>query len=561
MADYERVVLVKPKVFVYKLPPLGTGGHKAATWDLDNPAWTGRLRLISVGKKIELRLEDGETGALYAKCPVDSHPGVAIDAVSDSSRYFVIRLQNDNGQTAFVGCGFQERSDAFDFNVALQDHFKYIERSEQFEKLDSTPGPSLDLAFKEGQTISISIGKKDGAAPSRPRAAPVNNGGVVPLLPPPPGAGSIIRNTKPTAAPVQSQQPTLSSQSVATVAATRRLQKDYAKLAQDPIDGIVALPNESNILEWHYCLRGSEGTVYEDGYYWGKILFKSDFPWSPPSILMITPNGRFQTNTRLCLSISDYHPESWNPGWTVSAILVGLHSFMNENTRAAGTIDMDSENRRRLALASKEYNMKVPEFVTFFPKLVEEWKLAGVTPSVSTSNLPPIPAIPETPLGLPMYPGYAAAAYQMYRMPRFDYGQLYQGNQQNHDLANATLNNMMNIFANEDAANGAGNAPVANGGFPNRAALLPPSPNRFALPPPLPIGVAAPNVTRSGTLNPVPPQVPGTNSSRVQRPPKRNYDETTVNINNEPEPPKRSRDSCSNNKNSSKSEDVKTVVE
>lgn len=48
------------------------------------------------------------------------------------------------------------------------------------------PGPKLDLAFKEGQTITINIGNKSGGT-SRPRPA-ATAGGPVPLLPPPPGS-------------------------------------------------------------------------------------------------------------------------------------------------------------------------------------------------------------------------------------------------------------------------------------------------------------------------------------------------------------------------------------
>ncbi|CAI2347049.1 unnamed protein product [Caenorhabditis sp. 36 PRJEB53466] len=200
----------------------------------------------------------------------------------------------------------------------------------------------------------------------------------------------------------------------ATPIAIRRLQKDYAKLMTDPVDGIQALPNEDNILEWHYCLRGSTDTPFHGGYYWGKVIFKENFPWSPPAITMITPNGRFATNTRLCLSISDYHPETWNPGWTVSAILIGLHSFMNENQPAAGAVSMTPQEQRNFAVASKEFNVKYREFRRFFPNLVKEW--TGVTPTPDEPNVAPV-MLPEhaTPNGIqvPTLPqhsrGYMAA--------------------------------------------------------------------------------------------------------------------------------------------------------
>jgi hypothetical protein len=34
--------------------------------------------------------------------------------------------QDDTGRKAYIGIGFADRSDSFDLNVALQDHFKQV---------------------------------------------------------------------------------------------------------------------------------------------------------------------------------------------------------------------------------------------------------------------------------------------------------------------------------------------------------------------------------------------------------------------------------------------------
>lgn len=80
---------------------------------------------------------------------------------------------------------------------------------------------------------------------------------------------------------------------------------------QEPVPFIKAEPLPSNILEWHYVLQGPPGSEFEGGVYHGKVIFPPTYPFKPPSITMITPNGRFATNTRLCLSMTDYHPETW----------------------------------------------------------------------------------------------------------------------------------------------------------------------------------------------------------------------------------------------------------
>ena len=78
----------------------------------------------------------------------------------------------------------------------------------------------------------------------------------------------------------------------------KRLRKELSDLQKTPLSNIRALPIESNLLEWHFVVEGSEGTPYAGGWYHGKVTFPPNYPYSPPSLQMITPSGRFKTNTR-----------------------------------------------------------------------------------------------------------------------------------------------------------------------------------------------------------------------------------------------------------------------
>lgn len=46
-------------------------------------------------------------GELFAQAPVEQYPGIAVETVTDSSRYFVIRIQDGTGKEAGVSGGMR----------------------------------------------------------------------------------------------------------------------------------------------------------------------------------------------------------------------------------------------------------------------------------------------------------------------------------------------------------------------------------------------------------------------------------------------------------------------
>lgn len=85
-------------------------------------------------------------------------------------------------------------------------------------------------------------------------------------------------------------------------------------------------------------------------------MFPPDYPFAPPAIRMHTPSGRFQPSTRLCLSISDFHPKSYNPAWEVSTILIGLMSFMTSDEMTTGSVSATDAERRWTAARTRWWN-------------------------------------------------------------------------------------------------------------------------------------------------------------------------------------------------------------
>jgi hypothetical protein len=225
----QRVLFIAPKVHIYQIPPLtSTKGYQASTWTADNnkrQIFTARLRILETSIPVPgstsdddgsetvtttLLLEDSSTGQLFAAAPYTSPNSV--EQALDSSRFFAITVIGE-GKKAILGMGFEERSEAFDFSIALQDARRVL----GFEKdpnagpkggksIPATEEPKRDFSLKEGETISINLGGLKGRR-SRPEAKspgqqkseqdalfsikPPPSAGAVSFLPPPPTAQSV----------------------------------------------------------------------------------------------------------------------------------------------------------------------------------------------------------------------------------------------------------------------------------------------------------------------------------------------------------------------------------
>ena len=45
---------------------------------------------------------------------------------------------------------------------------------------------------------------------------------------------------------------------------------------------------QDNLFEWHFTIRGPEGSDFEGGIYHGRIVLPPEYPMKPPSIYLLT---------------------------------------------------------------------------------------------------------------------------------------------------------------------------------------------------------------------------------------------------------------------------------
>ena len=178
MEDDEYAQLTIPEAFIYKCPARTSAqGYKASDWT--EQVAIVKVVVVTKGRDVLIKLYRTEGDKLFAVCPVRKGGPAGIEPVTDSSRYFCLRLENDKGNHAFVGIGFNRREDAFDLKSSIADAQKQAEAEEKGVAggIDLGIGDlGGDFSLKQGQSLSIKIGGAASAS-GKPLGKPAALGG------------------------------------------------------------------------------------------------------------------------------------------------------------------------------------------------------------------------------------------------------------------------------------------------------------------------------------------------------------------------------------------------
>jgi len=141
--------------------------------------------------------------------------------------------------------------------------------------------------------------------------------------------------------------------------ATRRLQKDFKKIIDNPSPYYVASPVDNDLFFWRATINGPLGTIWEGGKFNLELTFGETFPHEPPEVKftseMYHPN--IYDDGSICLDILQ---NEWSPILDIAAVLTSIQSLLNDPNPAspanyqAGQLYMNDP---------EEYEKRVKEIV------------------------------------------------------------------------------------------------------------------------------------------------------------------------------------------------------
>ena len=108
-----------------------------------------------------------------------------------------------------------------------------------------------------------------------------------------------------------------------------RLRKELEELQISPPANCSAGMIGDDMYNWQATIMGPSGSPYEDGVFYLRIEFPSDYPFKPPRVIFTTKIYHCNINMsgNICLDILK---EQWSPALTISKVLLSICSMMDD---------------------------------------------------------------------------------------------------------------------------------------------------------------------------------------------------------------------------------------
>ena len=124
---------------------------------------------------------------------------------------------------------------------------------------------------------------------------------------------------------------------------------------------VLAWAPDENLHTWIILVAGLGGPAI-NGEFMFALTAPATFPASPPSVICLTANGVYETGTKICVSIGEFHPGNWRPALGMAGFAREIAATIEEPgevDHGIGVLGVQSRSvatRRALAAASVKAN-------------------------------------------------------------------------------------------------------------------------------------------------------------------------------------------------------------
>lgn len=201
------------------------------------------------------------------------------------------------------------------------------------------------------------------------------------------------------------------------------LNAQYKKAISEPHDYLKYMLDEQNVAIWYVLLSGFDGdeSEYTNGEYLVRVELPKDFPFNPPQFYFMTKQGLYGVETKVCISIGEYHKADYRAALGVvgfcNQLVSGLIGWRDMGS-GINIIKTSPQEKKKLAMASRSANYEnhpeiMKKFDTNFIEYSSKWDRTKMTdtmkirfPEITIQNTNNNSPKSETPAAIS--PNYAA---------------------------------------------------------------------------------------------------------------------------------------------------------